>query len=68
MKTSTPIDQLAGRHARLRLELGQAFLAPSRRSDEVDRIAGDLADTERQLAAVRPVDEQTDDPMLGFAW
>ena len=68
MDASTPLDQLAGRHARLRSELLQAFRALSWRAGEIERIAGDLAETERQLAAVRPVDEQTDDPFLGFAW
>ncbi len=61
-------EQLTGRHARLRLELAQAFAAPAWRVGQIDRLADELAETERQLAACRPVDEQTNDPLLGFAW
>lgn len=68
MTPATTLEQLTGRHARLRAELTQAFTAPAWRVGQIDRLADDLAETERLLTAIRPVDEQTDDPMLGFAW
>jgi hypothetical protein len=61
-------DQLNGKYARLKLELTQAFAAPAWRVGQIDRLADDLADTERELAATQPADEQTGDSMLGFAW
>lgn len=68
MTPATTLEQLAGRHARLRAELSQAFTAPAWRVGQIDRLADDLAETERLLTAIRPIDEQTNDPMLGFAW
>ena len=68
MSDTMNTEQLAGRHARLRRELTQAFAAPAWRTGQIDRLADELAETERELAAAQPIDEQTDDPMLGFAW
>ena len=58
--------QLLGRLVRLKQELAVAYRAQPWQSAHVDRIADDLADTERQLAALRPVDEQCSESMLPF--
>ena len=60
-------EQLMGRLLRLKLELAVACRAQPRQSARVDRITDDLAGTERQLAALRPVDEQCGESMLPFA-
>lgn len=60
-------EQLMGRFLRLKLELAVACRAQPWQSARVDRIADDLACTERQLAALRPVAEQCDESMLPFA-
>ena len=60
-------EQLMGRFVRLKLELAVAGRAQPRQSARVDRIADDLASTERQLVALRPVDEQCGESMLPFA-
>lgn len=49
-------DQLAGKYARLRAELAQAYAEPewsTCRSGHIDRIAGELVETERALASGR---------------
>jgi hypothetical protein len=59
-------EQLTGKHARLRQELAEACLAPASRAGRIDRIAEELAQTERAMANTQPVDEQTDNPMFGY--
>lgn len=45
------IEQLAGRYFRLRQELDIAYREQPWQSGRIDRIAADLASTERELAA-----------------
>jgi len=59
-------EQLTGKHARLRLELAEAHSAPAWRAGRIDRIADELAETERALARSQPADEQTEDSLFGF--
>lgn len=59
------LEQLTGKHERLRQELADAYSAPSWRVGRIDRIAEELAATERALASHRSRDEPTDDPLLG---
>lgn len=61
------LEQLTGRYYRLKQELAQAYREHPWRSAHVDRLADDLAATEREIAALQPVDEQCGDPMLGYA-
>ena len=61
------LEQLMGRYYRLKQELSSAYREQPWRSAHVDRLADDLAATERQIAALQPVDEQCGDPMLGYA-
>ena len=61
------LQQLMGRYYRLRQELSTAYREQPWRSAHVDRLADDLAATEREIAALQPVDEQCADPMLGYA-
>ena len=61
------LQQLMGRYYRLRQELTSAYREQPWRSAHVDRLADDLAATEREIAALQPVDEQCGDPMLGYA-
>ena len=60
MNTSMTLEQLTGKYARLRQELVDAYSASDWRSGRIDRIAEELADTERALAAYPPVDEQAE--------
>lgn len=59
-------EQLMGRFIRLKQELAVAYRAEPWQSARVDRIADDLADTERQLVALRPLDEQCGESILPF--
>lgn len=59
--------QLMGRFIRLKRELAVAYQAQPWQSARVDRLADDLASTERQLVALGPVDEQCGESMLPFA-
>lgn len=61
------IEQLKGRYDRLGQELSLAYREQPWRSAHVDRLADDLAATEREIAALQPIDEQCGDPMLGYA-
>ena len=48
------LDQLTGKYARLRAELAEAYAEPewsACRSGHIDRIAGELIETERALAS-----------------
>lgn len=58
-------EQLTGKHARLRLELAEAYLAPAWRLGRIDRIAEELAETERAMVSSQPLHEQTDGPLFG---
>lgn len=60
-------EQLMGRFVRLKHELSAAYSAQPWHSRRIDRIADDLAETERQIAASLPVDEQAGESMLPFS-
>ena len=66
MNDSMTPEQLTGKHARLRQELAEAYSAPAWRVGRIDRIAEELAETERAMASGQPLDEQTDSPLFGF--
>lgn len=66
MSTHMTPEQLTGKHARLRQELADAYSASAWRAGRIDRIADELAETERALATGQPCDEQTEDPLFGF--
>jgi hypothetical protein len=59
-------EQLMGRYSRLRRELADACMAPSWNVRWIDRLADELAATEREIASRRPFDEQGGDGSLGF--
>jgi hypothetical protein len=59
-------EQLTGKHARLRQELAEAYLAPAWRAGRIDRIAEELVETERAMAVNQAPDEQTDNSLFGF--
>lgn len=65
MNDAMTLEQLTGKHARLRLELAEANSAPAWRVGRIDRIAEELAETERAMASSQPLDEQTDGPLFG---
>ena len=60
MNMPMTLEQLTGKYARLRQELADASSASAWRAGRIDRIAEELADTERALAAYQPVDEQAE--------
>ena len=66
MSTHMTPEQLTGKHARLRQELADAYSSSAWRAGRIDRIADELAETERALATNQPCDEQTQDPLFGF--
>ena len=61
------LDQLMGRYFRLKQELSIAYRAQPWHSGKIDRLADDLAATEREIAAMQPVDEQCNESLLSFA-
>jgi len=61
------LEQLMGRYFRLKQELAQAYREKPWHGGRIDRLADDLAATEREIAALQPTDAQCGDPMLGFA-
>ena len=61
------LEQLMGRYFRLKQELAIAYRAQPWHSGRIDRLADELAATEREIAALQPADEQSSDLMLGFA-
>jgi hypothetical protein len=61
------LEQLMGRYFRLKQELAQAYRAQPWHGPRADRLAEDLAATERQIAALQPLDEQCGEPTFGFA-
>ena len=58
------LEQLMGRYFRLKQELSLAYKAQPWHSARIDRLADDLAATEREIAAQQPVDEQCNDAWL----
>lgn len=50
-------EQLLGRYARLRRDLGEAYTAPEWHADHIDRIARELVETEHELAVRQTGDE-----------
>jgi len=60
------LEQLMGRYFRLMQELSIAYRAQPWQTARIDRLADDLAATEREIVAVRPADEQSGDPTLNF--
>ena len=65
MNSPMTLEQLTGKYARLRQELADAYSASAWRAGRIDRIAEELADTERALACYQPVDEQTGAAQFG---
>lgn len=61
------LDQLMGRYFRLKQELSIAYRSQPWHSGKIDRLADELAATEREIAARQPADEQCSEPMLSFA-
>lgn len=61
------LEQLMGRYFRLKQEFSIADLAPPWQSGRIDRLADDLTATEREIAALQPIDEQCNETMLSFA-
>ena len=59
-------EQLTGKHARLRQELAEAYSAAAWRVGRIDRIAEELAETERAIMAMQPQDEPTDNAPFNF--
>jgi len=55
------LEQLMGRYFRLKQELSLAYKSQPWHSGRIDRLADDLAATEREIAALQPVDEQCAD-------
>ena len=50
--------ELTGKYRRLRLELEEAYAAPAWNRLQIDRIADEIAATERALASVLPQDDE----------
>ena len=61
------LEQLMGRYYRLKQELSLAYREQPWHGPRIDRLADDLTATEREIAALQPLDEQCGDPMLGYA-
>jgi hypothetical protein len=61
------LEQLMGRYFRLKQELSIAYRAQPWHSGKIDRLADDLAATEREIAALQPIDEQCNESLLSFA-
>jgi hypothetical protein len=60
------LEQLMGRYFRLAQELAQTYHAQPWHGARADRLAEDMVATQREIAALQPVDEQCGDTMLGF--
>ena len=50
--------ELTGKYRRLRLELEEAYAAPAWNRSKIDRIADEIAATERARASAPPDEEQ----------
>lgn len=59
-------EQLMGRYSRLRRELADAYTAMPWNVRWIDRLADEVAATEREMASHQPVDEQGGDGSMGF--
>ena len=53
------LEQLMGRYFRLKQELAMAHGSQPWQAGRIDRLANDLAQTEREIAAAVPRDEQS---------
>lgn len=57
------LKQLVGRHLRLQRELAAAYSSLPWQIDWIDRLAGDIAAVEREIATLRPpADDQPKRP------
>ena len=56
-------EQLMGRYSRLQNELSIAYATMPWPSALIDRLAADVATTEREIAALQPIDEQSCEPL-----
>lgn len=54
------LEQLTQRHARLQQDLATAYDAVPWNAGEIDRLADDLASTEREIAALTAGDRRSD--------
>lgn len=61
------LEQLMGRYFRLKQELSLAYREQPWHGARIDRLADDLAATEREIAAMQPSDEQCGEALPGFA-
>jgi hypothetical protein len=61
------LEQLMGRYFRLQQELSLAYRERPWHSARLDRLADDLAATEREIAARQPTDEQSNDSVPSLA-
>ncbi len=61
------LEQLMGRYFRLKQELAIAYKAQPWQSGRIDRLADELAATEREIARLQPADEQYSEPMMSVA-
>ena len=61
------LEQLMGRYFRLKQELSIAYRVQPWHSARIDRLADDLATTEREIAAHQPTDAQYGESMLSVA-
>lgn len=61
------LEQLMGRYFRLKQELSIAYRAQPWHSARIDRLADELAATEREIAARQPANQAHTASMLGLA-
>jgi len=60
------LEELMGRYFRLKQELAIAYRAQPWQTARLDRLAEDLAATEKEIVAARSVDEQCGETSFGF--
>jgi hypothetical protein len=60
------LEQLMGRYFRLKQELAIAYRAQPWQTARLDRLAEDLAATEKEIVAARTEDEQCGETNFGF--
>ncbi len=60
------LEQLMGRYFRQKQELAIAYRAQPWQTSRLDRLAEDLAATEKEIVAARTVDEQCSETSFGF--
>jgi hypothetical protein len=62
------IEQLMGRYFRLKQELSIAYRQQPWQSNRIDRLADDLASTEREIAALQAAGDRRPGPgSMGYA-